>query len=140
MNTGGVRIVLDTNVVVSMIGRKSLNRWIFDKILAAEFILCISNEILFEYEEVLSTKTNTIVASNFIDFLVSFPAVEHVNVFFNWNLIVADVDDNKFVDCAVAAQAYCIVSEDRHFRPYRLNIHPPLLVLTIEEFKTQFSE
>lgn len=135
MSTRALRIVLDTNVVVSMIGRKSPNRWIFDKVLASEFLLCISNEILFEYEEVLTSKINSTVASNFIDFLVAFPAVEHINVFYNWNLIVEDPDDNKFVDCAVSAQAYCIVSEDRHFRPYKANDYPPLMVLTLNEFK-----
>ena len=57
MITGAVRIVLDTNVVVSMIGRTSEHRWIFDKILASEFLLCISNEILLEYEEVLAART-----------------------------------------------------------------------------------
>ena len=138
MNTGAVRIVLDTNVVVSMIGRTSPNRWIFDKILAGEFVLCVSNEILLEYEEVLTAKTTSEVASNFTDFLVSFPSVEQIQVFFNWYLIQNDPDDNKFVDCAVAAKAFCIVSEDRHFRPYKMNEHPPLQVLTVKEFKEMF--
>jgi uncharacterized protein len=71
MSTGAVRIVLDTNVVVSMIGRSAPNRWIFDKILAGEFVLCISNEIMLEYEEVLATKTTVAVASNFTDFIIS---------------------------------------------------------------------
>ncbi len=138
MNTGAVRIVLDTNVVVSMIGRTSPNRWIFDKILTGEFVLCVSNEILLEYEEVLTAKTTSEVASNFTDFLVSFPSVEQIQVFFNWYLIQNDPDDNKFVDCAVAAKAFCIVSEDRHFRPYKMNEHPPLQVLTVKEFKEMF--
>lgn len=138
MNTGAVRIVLDTNVVVSMIGRTSPNRWIFDKILAGEFVLCVSNEILLEYEEVLTAKTTSEVASNFTDFLVSFPSVEQIQVFFNWYLIQNNPGDNKFVDCAVAAKAFCIVSEDRHFRPYKMNEHPPLQVLTVKEFKEMF--
>lgn len=138
MNTGAVRIVLDTNVVVSMIGRTSPNRWIFDKILAGEFVLCISNEIMLEYEEVLTAKTTSEVASNFTDFLVSFPSVDQIQVFFHWHLIQNDPDDNKFVDCAIAAKAFCIVSEDRHFRPYKMNEHPPLRVLRVDEFKEMF--
>jgi len=121
-----------------MIGRTSPNRWIFDKILAGEFMLCISNEILLEYEEVLTAKTTSEVASNFTDFLVSFPSVEQVQVFFHWRLIQNDPDDDKFVDCAVAAKAFCIVSEDRHFRPYKMNEHPPLRVLRVDEFKEMF--
>ncbi len=138
MNIGVPRIVLDTNIVVSMIGRTSPNRWIFDKILAGECILCISNEILFEYAEVLSAKTTQEVASNFTDFLVSFPNVEQTQVYFNWSLIEADPDDNKFVDCAVAAKAFCIVSEDKHFRPFKNNDYPPLQVMTVTEFKDFF--
>jgi uncharacterized protein len=121
-----------------MIGRISPNRWIFDSVLSGKFILCISNKILLEYQEVLASKTNLEVASNFVDFLISFPGVEPTQVYYSWYLIEADPDDNKFVDCAVAAQAFCIVSEDRHFRPYKNNTHPPLRVLTVDEFKTLF--
>ena len=42
--------------------------------------------------------------------------VEHVNPTYRFNLIKADPDDNKFVDCAVIAGATYIVSNDRHFR------------------------
>jgi uncharacterized protein len=138
MNTGVPKIVLDTNVVVSMIGRTSPNRWIFDKILAGEFTLCISNEILLEYMEVLASKTTQEVATNFTDFLISFPYVEQTQVYYNWHLIQNDPDDNKFVDCAVSAKAFCIVSEDRHFRPYKFNEHPPLRVMTVDEFREMF--
>lgn len=138
MNTGVVRIVLDTNVVVSMIGRMSPNRWIFDKILEGVFNLCISNEIIFEYEEVLAIKTSPEVATNFSDFLITFPNVEQVQVYYHWHLVQKDPDDNKFVDCAVAAKAFCIVSEDKHLKPYKDNEHPPLRIMTVSEFKEMF--
>jgi uncharacterized protein len=108
MNTGVLKVVLDTNVLVSMIGRTSPNRWIFDKILVGELVLCISHEIALEYEEVLARKTTPEIASNFAEFLANFPYVEHSEVHFQWNLIENDPDDNKSVDCAVAANAYCI--------------------------------
>ena len=138
MNTGALKIVLDTNVVVSMIGRTSRHRWIFDRILAGGFTLCISKEILLEYEEVLTQRTIAEVASNFSEFLTSFPHVFQTEIFYHWNLIAADPDDNKFVDCAVAANAFCIVSEDRHFRPIRDLDFPPLKVLTLDEFTALF--
>jgi uncharacterized protein len=138
MNTGAVRVVLDTNVIVSMIGRLSPNRWIFDKILAGDFILCISNEILFEYEEILTRRITPEIATSFTDFLTSFPSVEQIKIYYNWNLIQKDPDDNKFIDCAVAAKAFCIVSEDKHFRPFKNNDHPPLRVFSVKEFKKIF--
>ncbi|MCF8361713.1 MAG: PIN domain-containing protein [Prolixibacteraceae bacterium] len=58
MNTIGTKIVIDTNVFITIIGKKSPNRWILDKIICGDFILCISSEILLEYEEVLNRKTN----------------------------------------------------------------------------------
>ncbi len=51
--TEPIKIVLDTNILIAIIGTKSPFRWIFDKIIAGKFILCISNEILFEYQEIL---------------------------------------------------------------------------------------
>lgn len=138
MNTGVLKIVLDTNVVISMIGRTSPHRWIFDRILAGEFTLCISKEILLEYEEVLTIRTTAEVAGNFSEFLTSFPHVIKTEIYYHWNLVAADPDDNKFVDCAVAANAFCIVSEDKHFQPIREFEFPPLRVLTLDEFSKQF--
>jgi uncharacterized protein len=138
MNTGAIKIVLDTNVVVSMIGTNSPNRWIFDGILTGRFILCVSTEILLEYEEVLSQRTRPEVAKNFADFLVSFPFVAKTEVFFRWNFISNDPDDNKFVDCAVASNAFCIVSEDRHFKVVKKVNYPQIQVFTIAEFARLF--
>ncbi len=57
MNTIGAKVVIDTNVFITILGRQSPNRWIFDKIHKGEFQLCVSHEILLEYEEILSQKT-----------------------------------------------------------------------------------
>jgi len=35
--------------------------------------------------------------------------------YIHFGLITVDVDDNKFVDCAVAADAEYIVTNDKHF-------------------------
>lgn len=50
-------------------------------------------------------------------------------------LIEADKDDNKFVDCAIAANAKCIVTEDKHFRVFKNIPFPKVEVLGLEEFK-----
>ena len=73
-----------------------------------------------------------------LEVLVNFPYVELTDIHFQWNLIEADPDDNKFVDCAVSGNAFCIVSEDKHFKPYKNLDFPPLQVLTIAEFKEVF--
>ena len=35
--------------------------------------------------------------------------------YYKFNVIKVDPDDNKFVDCAVAANAHFIVTDDHHY-------------------------
>lgn len=55
------------------------------------------------------------VAEYVIKTIVNSPFVEFITPFYHFNLIASDPDDNKFVDCAVAARAHCIVTNDHHF-------------------------
>lgn len=48
--------------------------------------------------------------------------------------VQADRDDNKFVDCAIAANATFIVSDDKHFRPLQDISYPKLIVVRLMEF------
>ena len=41
--------------------------------------------------------------------------VSLVHSYYRWNLIQKDWDDNKFIDCAIAGNADCIVTNDKHF-------------------------
>ena len=50
------------------------------------------------------------------------------------NLIQADPDDNKFVDCAVCGNAEYIVSNDSHFRILSEIDWPKLQLVTIQEY------
>jgi len=34
---------------------------------------------------------------------------------FRWNLLTRDPDDNKFVDCAIAARVHGLITEDKGF-------------------------
>ena len=138
MNTTGVKVVIDTNIFITTIGTKSPNRWIFDKIRTGEFELCVSNEILWEYEEILTQNTNEIVARNVIDFLLINPFVHFVDVFFSWQLIKADPEDNKFIDCSVSSDAYCIVTNDRHFNEAKKIDFPPVTIMSLDEFEKEY--
>ena len=53
---------------------------------------------------------------------------------FKFRLIEADHDDDKFVDCAFAANATYIVSDDKHFDVLKEISFPHLLVLKLKEF------
>ncbi len=137
MNTTGIKIVLDTNILIAIIGRKSPYRWIFDGIINGDFILCVSNEIILEYREILQIKTGIVVAKNMIDFLTIHPFVEKHDPFYNFQLISQDKDDNKFVDCAIAANAFCIVTHDHHFKILDKIKFPEVRTCSISEFESK---
>jgi len=42
--------------------------------------------------------------------------VKSTDIYYNFNLITEDEDDNKFVDCVIASNAIFLVSNDRHFQ------------------------
>lgn len=48
-------------------------------------------------------------------FLTISPFVILVEPTYRFNLITVDPDDNKFVDCAIAANAEYIVASDHHY-------------------------
>jgi len=60
--------------------------------------------------------------------------VQFVSPAYRFNLISADPDDNKFVDCAITAGATYIVSNDRHFEELRRYDFPKVDVRTLSEF------
>ena len=110
-----MRIVLDTIVLLVSIGSKSPFRPIFDAILSGNIKLLLTTEIYLEYQEKIEEKTNSIVAHNIIMALLELETTEIINVSYRWNLISSDADDNKFSDCAIAANADYLVSNDKDF-------------------------
>ena len=135
-----MRVVIDTNVLLVSISTKSRYRPIFDALLEGKYQLAISNEILSEYMEVLERKANATVATNIAEALLNSENVIRTEIFFSWGLIKEDEDDNKFVDCAIAANAKCLVSNDKHFRILQEVEFPKVDVVGIEEFLESLRE
>ncbi len=129
-----MRVVLDTNILLVSIAKKSRYRIIFDSLIAKKFDLVISNEVLSEYTEIIAKKTNAIVANNIAEMLLTLSNVQKQDVYYKWRLINADEDDNKFVDCAIAGNVDYLISNDKHFNELKDIEFPKLLVLTIDDF------
>ncbi|SJM94977.1 conserved hypothetical protein [Crenothrix polyspora] len=129
-----MKVVLDTNVLLVSIAKKSPYRPIFDNLLTNKLDLIISNEILSEYTEIIAQKTNSIVANNISEMLLTLSNVQKQDIYYKWNLIEIDKDDNKFVDCAIAGNADYLVSNDKHFNCLKSIEFPKLSLLTIDEF------
>lgn len=130
-----MRVVLDTNVVLRAVSRKSRFAVLFDELLDQSYTLSISTEILLEYEEKIQFFYGNDTAQNFLNFLVVLPNVEKIEPFFQLRLIEADLDDNKFVDCAFASNAHYIVTDDKHFNVLKTIDFPKIRVLSAEEFR-----
>ena len=60
------RIVLDTNCLIAILSRKGNYFSVWQGLHQGKYILCVSNDIIEEYEEILSAKTNVTIASNVI--------------------------------------------------------------------------
>ncbi len=127
-------VVIDTNCLLQVIARKSPYRPIWDAFLDGEFDLCVSNEILDEYQEVLEQQITPTIAENLVLLILNKKNTRFVDPHFRLNLIEADPDDNKFVDCAFAAGADYLVSEDSHFNVLRAMPFPQLNLVTLDEF------
>lgn len=128
------RVVLDTNCLLQMISRHSpyFSAWqAFDE---GKYYLCISNDIINEYQEVITRLTNYIVAEHIVNFILNNANCIEVNPQFHFNLIDKDPDDNKFVDCAITANADYVVSEDNHFRVLSDISFPKVNVVSLGDF------
>lgn len=128
------RVVLDTNALVASFSKDSPTSTIWRSLLEGKYLLCVSNDILWEYQEIIAQKTTPQIAENVVNYLLNSPFVEMVTPHYHFELITADRDDNKFVDCAIAANATFIVSDDKHYLPLRQIEYPRLCVIRMMEF------
>ena len=109
------KVVIDTNVFVSSFfggnPLKIINLW-----KKGEIFLCVSNEILEEYinvlirmglknEKELGELLNLFRRNHNLIFAGKTPKLK---------IVKDDPDDNKFIECAVELGAQCIISGDKH--------------------------
>jgi putative PIN family toxin of toxin-antitoxin system len=125
--------VLDTNILLVSIPTQSTYRPIFDALRSQRITLLVTQDILLEYEEIIGQRATPAIALNIINMLHHLANVEKKEVFYYWNLITADPDDNKFVDCAIAGAADCIVTNDRHFEEVKKAAFLKITVLNADE-------
>ena len=128
------RIVLDTNCLLQSLPSKSPYHKIWSDVLGGKISLCVNTEILDEYEEILSQKINSEVATNVVEAIARLHTTVYQEIYVHFNLIRDDADDNKFADCAVASGAEFIVTNDNHYNVLKRIPWPDVNVLNIKEF------
>jgi uncharacterized protein len=130
-----MRLIIDTNILLSITPRKSSERWLYELLRNGDISLIISNEIISEYDEKLSWYYSEYFAEIVLEEILNFPKTEQIEAYFKWQLIEDDKDDNKFVDVAIASNAEFIITNDRHFKILKTINFPKVNILKLEEFK-----
>lgn len=129
-----MNIVLDTNCLLMSLSRRSPYYPVWRDFVDGKYTLCITNDILAEYEEKLIEKVGQSIASNVITAILDLPNTKMVQVYYHLRLILADPDDDKFVDCAFKANARYIVTQDHHYDVIKQTPFPFIDVIGINEF------
>lgn len=129
-----MKIILDTNVLLVSLPSHSKYYPIFQALQNKIFDLYLSNEILTEYEEIISRKLGLNRTDLKLQELLNLSNVHQIEPFYNWQLIETDVDDNKFADCAVVCGADYLVTNDRHYNILNDIPFPPITIIKAEEF------
>ena len=130
-----MKIVLDTNCLLRAAPRKSDYHCILTALHQGRYVLCCSNEILMEYEELLTRFYSWKFADYVLNFIFYSVNTLLVTPHFKWTLIHYDPNDNKFVDCAFNAGADYIVTNDRHFNVLKSVYFPSVKIIDLETFK-----
>jgi putative PIN family toxin of toxin-antitoxin system len=130
-----MKVVIDTNVLISILPRKSQFNTVFTDLIKGRYSVVITPELYLEYEEILLQKSNPLATKAFFEFLSGTMFAEIITVYFNWRLMVNDPDDNKFVDAYIASGADYIVTEDAHFNILQTIPFPPVKVISLNAFK-----
>ncbi len=134
-----MKIVLDTNVLLNSFLKRSKNYWIWKALEAQQLTLCVTTDILLEYEEIIAQRyQDELLAAFVLDALQLMPNIIHIRKDIFFRLIPQDQDDEKFADCAIAVSADYLVTNDRHFNPLKKLPFPVLKIVNENEFRTIF--
>jgi len=129
-----MKVVLDTNCLLQILGAKSKYAFLLDKFLQEEYVLCVSSDILLEYEEILKKKASPVAADLFMKVITRSRNVIRKDPYYRLEIIKQDNDDNKFTDCAFACDADVIVTNDGHFEDAEKSPFPVFRVLSLDNF------
>jgi predicted nucleic acid-binding protein len=69
-----------------------------------------------------------------MEIFIESPDVYFHSVYYKWNMIDEDPDDNKFFDIAVAANADFIITNDAHFNKIKAVEFPKVNIVSSADF------
>ena len=91
-----MNVVLDTNCLIMAISAQNEYYQVWHDFLEGKYCLCITNEIIEEYSEVLARNISPLVSEYIITAILNRKNVKRLSPSYAFHLIEADEDDNKF--------------------------------------------
>ena len=132
-----MRVVLDTNVLISATFWNGDSSRILDKVERKEIELIISKETLEEFIAVLGykeiqdkVKDKYLEMKRTVEKIISISTI--VEPHQKFKIIEDDPDDDKFLDCAIEGNVEFIISQDRHL--LKLQEFEGIKIITPSEF------
>ena len=110
-----LKVVLDTNILISAILFGGKPRQILEKAIRGEIRLCISEPILDELKGVLQRSKFDYSPEMIQVILKELMGVsDFVNASKTIDVVLEDPEDNRILECAVEAEANYIITGDFH--------------------------
>jgi putative PIN family toxin of toxin-antitoxin system len=114
-----IRVVVDTNVLVSAVLKGSVSEAIMLFLVAdPDFEWVVSEEILLEYKSVLGRKKFKLspeIQERWFKIIDAFTSLIHIDVSIDFP---RDPKDAKFLECAIACSADYLITGDRDFESF----------------------
>lgn len=107
---------------------------VWQDFLDGKYVLCVTNDIIEEYSEVIARNISPLVSEFIITAILNRKNIKLISHSYAFHLIEADEDDNKFVDCAIIGNAKYIVTQDHHFNILKQISFPKVDVITLKAF------
>jgi putative PIN family toxin of toxin-antitoxin system len=132
------KVVIDTNVFISAFGWGGKPYKIMELLEKGRVRNCLSEEILAELIKSLAypkLQFSPTVQANIIEFVLAYSDIyaikEHLN-------ITPDPDDNKFIECALSAEAKVIITGDKSL--LSLQKFRKIKIISPEDFLQSFKD
>lgn len=114
-------VCIDTNTVLQASKHGHPLAPILDAWVEGYLAWAVSNDILLEYEEVLTRQSGAARWQQLCRIMdlaeLTTGNLLRVSPSFHFHIVTADADDNIFTDCAIAAEAEWLITDGAHFAP-----------------------
>jgi uncharacterized protein len=127
-----IRVVADTNVYISALMFGGLPGTFLELALVGSFVLVTSEALLDELDEKLRIKFG-VSSEDAAAIRARLDSTAHiVKPDLALDVVKADLDDNRVLECALAAKADYVMSGDRHL--LELSSYEGIPILTVRQF------